>query len=191
MTNNLTPPQKPILFPGLHAIKENWAWFLGLGLFLIVLGALAAGAAVYTTFLTVFFLGLLLAVGGITQLIYSFWTKDWSGFFYSLLSGLLYLIIGALFIFKPAQAAAALTLLIGALFAVSGLFKIIASIAVRMEHWGWVLFSGIISLILGVMILAEWPLSGLWIIGLFVGIDLMIYGWLSVLVSLTLKNIKE
>jgi len=184
-TNRQTP-----LFSSIEAIRENWKSILGLGIFLILLGTLAIGASVATTILTVFILGLILAAGGIAKLVYSFWVKEWSGFFLSLLVGVLYVVVGSLFMFKPLQSAAALTLLMGVVFVVSGAFKIIAPIFARFQHWGWVLFSGIVSLILGVLILSEWPASALWLIGLFVGIDLIIYGWMLVLFSLTAKSLK-
>ncbi len=184
-TNNKSP-----YFASIDTIKENWGWILGLGIFLILLGTLAIAAAVATTLVSVLFLGLLMVAGGFAKLIYSFWTKDWSGFFLALLMGLLYVVVGALFIFKPLQSAAALTLLIGALFVVSGLFKIIAPLFMRFPHWGWTIFSGVISLILGCLVLSEWPVSALWLIGLFVGIDLMIYGWMSVFFAIAAKNAK-
>lgn len=173
---------------GFHTIKDNWGWFLALGIFLILIGTLGVAAAVYTTFITIFFIGFLLAAGGIAQLIHSFWAKNWRGFFYSLLVGIIYLVAGAILLYKPLPSAAALTLLIGWVFVVSGLFKIITSLVHRFEQWEWVVFSGVISLILGILVLSEWPAASLWIIGLFVGIDLIIYGWLCVLLSFAAKN---
>lgn len=184
------PARQTPFFDSIAAVRENWGWFLGLGIFLILLGTLAVGAAVATTLVSMIFLGLILSAGGLAKIIYSFWAKDWTGFFFSLLTGILYLVIGALFLFKPAQSAAALTLLIGCLFVVTGLFKIIAPLFMKFQHWGWVLFSGIVSLALGIMVLAEWPVSALWLIGLFVGIDLLIYGWMSIFFALSAKNLK-
>lgn len=175
-------------FSGIKKLRQNWGWFLALGIFLIFLGLLAIGSATYTTFFTIFFMGFLLLIGGITQIIYSFWAKEWSGFFFAVLVGIFYTLTGFLFLVKPIQTAAALTLLMGSLFFVSGLFKIFSSIIVRFEQWGWILTSGIISLILGILILSEWPLASLWIIGLFVGIDLVFYGWTWVILSLGAKN---
>lgn len=174
----------------LATVQKNWSWFLAGGIALIVLGIFAVGAAALTSFVTVFFLGTVLFISGVAQLIYSFWAREWSGFFVSLLLGIFYGVIGALFLARPLSALAALTLLIGALFVVSGLFKIFVSLAARFEHWGWVLFSGMISLVLGSMILADWPMASLWVIGLFVGIDLMIYGWTWVVLSLAARRLK-
>lgn len=171
-------------FSAVDAIKRNWGWFLTLGIVLVVLGFLAIAAAAYTSLVTIVVLGCLFFVGGLVKLVYSFWAREWNGFLLSLLGGLLYAVVGLLMLAKPLSALAALTLLVGALFLVSGVFKIIASIVLRFEHWGWMLFSGIISLILGGMILAEWPVSSLWVIGLFVGIDMVFFGWTYIILAL-------
>lgn len=184
-------PTYPHFPTGFHTLKKNWGWILTLGILLVLLGTIGIAAAAYTTFITIFFLGGLMLAGGIVKLIYSFWAKNWSGFFLSLLVGILYVVAGVLLLGKPVQSAAALTLLMGWLFVVSGVFKIIAPLARHFEQWGWVVFSGIISLILGILILAEWPAASLWVIGLFVGIDLIIYGWMSIFLSIAAKNYKE
>lgn len=173
-----------------RSARDNWGWLVALGIFLVILGAIAIGASVYTTFFTILFLGATLVLAGIAQLIYSFWVKKWSGFFFSLLTGLLYLIMGGMFLWRPLQAAAALTLLIGSFFVVSGVFRIVTALYNRFDQWGWVVFSGAISLILGLLILEEWPLTSLWVIGLFVGIDLIIYGWTCTLIGLVARKIK-
>lgn len=183
---DVNKPKDPFVGP-FKSIRENWGWFLSFGILLVILGSLAIGAATFTTFLSVFLIGLLLLTGGIAKVIYSFWSKDWGGFFTSLLVGLLYGITGAIFIGKPIQSAAALTLLIGSLFVVSGSFKIVSSFIGRFANWGWLLFSGIISLVLGIMVLAEWPSASLWLIGVFVGIDLIVYGWTWVILSISIR----
>jgi uncharacterized membrane protein HdeD (DUF308 family) len=172
------------LFSTIRNIQQNWQGFLALGIILIILGFLAVGAATYTSLMTVVFLGVILLIGGIAKLVYSFWVREWSGFFLSLLIGLFYTVTGALFLAKPIAALAALTLIIGSLFVISGVFKIVAALSYRFEHWGWILFSGVISLLLGGLVLAEWPAASLWVIGLFVGIDLIFYGWTWVILAL-------
>lgn len=186
----MTSPVKYNEFFDINEIRDNWGWFLALGIILVILGTLAIGASVYTTFFTILLLGVLLLAGGIAKLIYSFWAQKWSGFFISLLIGILYGVTGGLLLFKPLESAAALTLLIGSLFVVSGLFKIIVPLVSRFSQWGWVLFSGIISLLLGILVLEGWPETSLWVIGLFVGIDLLIYGWAIILFSFAAKNLK-
>lgn len=186
-------PQRHYLesFRNQEGLRKNWIWFLILGIILIILGVIAIGHSVYTTVASIVFLGVLLIISGALQTIYSFWAHRWSGFFLSLLTGVLYLVVGSLFVSKPLSGALVFTLLLGAFYLVGGIFRIIGSIMTRFDHWGWSLFSGIITLLLGVLILAGWPETGLWVIGLFIGIDLIIFGWVWVALSLAAKSHHE
>lgn len=175
-------------FSSIDYVQKNWKTFLALGIVLVVVGFLAIGAATVTSFVTLLFVAITLIIAGITKLVYSFWARQWSGFFVSLLSGLLYTVIGVLFLAKPVAGLAALTLMIGCLFLVSGVFKIAVAFGSRIQQWGWILASGVISLLLGIMVLAEWPEASLWVIGLFVGIDLIFYGWTWILLALAAKQ---
>lgn len=175
------------LFSSVAYIRDHWKRFLFLGIALIIIGFLAVAASVVTSFVTIYFIGFTLLIGGIAELIHSFWARGWSGFFLSLLMGLLSIVAGGLCLGRPVAALAALTLLIGSLFLVSGIFKIAVSAFYRFEHWGWIFFSGIISAILGGLVLAEWPAASLWVIGLFVGVDLIFYGWTWVLLAIAAK----
>lgn len=177
-------------FSAIADLRRNWGWFLFLGIILVLLGTAAVALSYTTTLVSIFFLGSILVASGIAELIYSFWAKEWTGFFVALLTGLLTLVVGALFLFKPIQVAAGLTLIIGLFFLVSGIFKILVSILVRFEHWGWVLFSGLVSAILGFLILSDWPEASLWVIGLFVGIDLIVYGWTWIILALSARNLE-
>ena len=91
-------------------------------------------------------------------------------------------------LFTPGITLAALTLLIAAFFLSSGLFKIIGALVSRFKGWGWYFLSGLISLALGILILVHWPSSSLWVIGLFIGIDLIFVGWSLVMISLFVKK---
>src|SRR5207253_7419236 len=104
-----------------------------------------------------------------------------------LLSGLLSLVVGVLFLRAPLDALLALTLLLACLLTVGGIFKIVAALTYRFAAWGWPLVSGLIDLILGVMIWLEWPASALWVIGLFVGISLVFRGFNWVGLGLSLR----
>ena len=175
-------------FTALPLLRERWGWFLGLGILFIILGFLAIGASTLVTIASVIFLGSLLLIGGVVQTAYTFGIRDWSGFFLSLLSGILYGVVGFFMIFHPAASAVSLTLLIAAFYIIGGIFRTISAASMRFEHWGWALFSGLIKLALGMLILFGWPDTGLWVIGLFIGIDLIFYGWFWVLLSLTART---
>lgn len=174
----------------LENLSRNWGWFFALGIVLILLGVLAIGSANFVTEVYVRFLGILLAIAGGVQIGYAFWAHKWSGFFLSLLAGILYAVVGALFIANPTASALTLTLLLAVLYLAGGVFRIVASLMMRFEQWGWALFSGIVKFVLGFLILAGWPETGLWVLGLFIGIDLIVYGWFWVLLSLGVRNFR-
>jgi uncharacterized membrane protein HdeD (DUF308 family) len=175
----------------LEAIRGNWAWFLALGIILIVVGTIAVGMPFVATLATAVTFGALLLVGGIAQLVGAFWTRDWSGFFLSLLMGVLYFVLGLFFLRDPGDAVLAMTLLLACALIVGGLFRIIGSAMYQFPHWGWTLVGGIINLLLGIMIWQQWPVSGLWVIGLFVGIDLIFTGWTWVMLALAVKRVRS
>jgi uncharacterized membrane protein HdeD (DUF308 family) len=180
-----------ILRHELEAIRGNWGWLLALGIILIVLGTAAVAMPFVASLATAMAFGVLLLMGGIAQLVGASWTRDWSGFFLSLLAGLLYVVLGFLFLRDPGDALLAMTLLLACVLMVGGLFRIIGSLMYRFPHWGWVCTGGVINLILGIMIWQQWPFSGLWVIGLFVGIDMIFNGWTWVMLSLALKKLAQ
>lgn len=171
-----------------NPLCSKWSTFLTLGIVLIILGTIALGSAFWTTMATVWLFGIVLAAGGIAQVIHSFYNPEWKGFFGYLFLGILSTVVGWLIITNPIAGATSLTLILAALFIASGLFRIATSLFGSVEHWGWLLFNGIITLILGVLILAQWPLASLWVIGLFIAIDLLITGWTHVIMSFALRK---
>lgn len=190
----MTLPTDPIFtknFTSLPPLREHWRWFLALGITFILLGFIAVGASTLVTVASVIFLGSLLLLGGVVQTAYTFTIRKWSGFFLSLLSGILYAVVGFFMIIHPEASALSLTLLIAAFYIIGGIFRIISAATTRFEHWGWALFSGVIKLVLGILIWQGWPQTGFWVIGLFIGIDLIFYGWFWVLLSLTARSMKE
>lgn len=181
-------PDLNAYFREMPEIHKYWGWFLAVGILLIILGALAIGFAGWATEFTVIFLGFLLLGAGVLQIASGFYSKRWTGYSLSLLLGLFYLIAGALCIFKPVQSAEGITLLIAALLLIGGSFRLFSALSYRFDYWGWMIFSGLISILLGIFILAEWPASSFWVIGLFVGVDLILAGWSWILISLAAKD---
>lgn len=178
--------------PGDSELRGNWGWFLILGIVLIVLGTIALGSALLMTLASVFFFGWILIVGGVIEVVHAFWReKKWGGFLLDLLTGVLYVVVGWMMVSNPGESALLLTLIIAMFLIFEGVFRIVAAITVRYPHWGWVLLNGAISLLLGVLIWRQWPYSGLWVIGLFVGIEMLFNGWSLVMLSLTARNLPE
>ena len=177
------------LFAGLQTLRGNWGWFLALGIVLIVLGILALGAPLVMTLTTVMLFGVLLVVGGGAEIVSSFWASKWSGFFLHVLSGVLHLVVGIIMVDRPGLSAAGFTLVLAVFLLVGGLIRIIVSVVHRFPQWGWVLLNGIVTLLLGILIWRGWPEASLWVIGTFVGLDLLFNGWSWVMLALAARKI--
>ncbi len=172
-------------------LKKNWLWFVVLGFILMMIGALALGHSCFFTVVGVIGFGYLMLVAGISMLIASFYTGGWGGFFLSVLDGLLNLAVGFILINHPAQAAAVFTLFMAVYFFVDGLFRIFTALSGQCRQWGWVLISGAVNFFLGIMIWQEWPFSGVWVIGLFLGVNLLLTGWTYIAVGLAARKLPE
>ena len=172
---------------------QHWFRFFLWGVALAVLGLVAISASTLTTLISIIFLGSLLLVGGIILMIdaFSFWWKKWLGFSFIFFSGLIYALIGYMLISNPVLASASLTLLLGIFYLVVGFFRMAYVLSTRIPNWGWGFFSGLMALILGVFILSSWPQSGLFVIGLFVGIDLFFVGLAYIMTSLAARSLAK
>lgn len=172
-------------------LKRRWGWFVALGVLLVVMGAIAVGWSFLATIASVIFLGWLMLVGGVLEVAHAFSNKRWGGFFLDLLAGVLYIVVGLLMVINPAASAVALTLLISAFLIVGGVFRIVAGLSVQFHNQGWLVLHGAINVLLGILIWMQWPLSGLWVIGLFVGIDMIFNGWALVMLGIAAKKLRS
>lgn len=176
---------------GVHDLRKRWGWFVGLGVLLVILGMLAIGSSVLFTLATMVFLGWLMFLAGVLQTAHGFTSKNWGGFFIDLVIGLLYTVTAFMVMTHPGATGIALTLLIAMLLIVSGVFRIVVSFAARFQNGVWLLLHGVINIALGVMIWQDWPASGLWVIGLFVGIDMLFNGWSLIMLGIAAKNLPQ
>ena len=172
-------------------LKSEWWWFLLLGMGLMVLGMIGIATPFFMGLATASIFGVLLLIGGAAQIISSFWAGKWSGFLVSILTGILYMVVGMLMIEHPLTSLLGLTKLLAAFLMVSGLFKIVASMSYKFTHWGWALLNGFISLFLGILIWRQLPGSAVWVIGLFVGLEMIFNGWTWVMLGMSLKSLDE
>lgn len=188
----MTPADRPLAAAFRHeldALRGNWLWFLILGIAPVVLGVVLLGSPVVATLATAMVIGVMLILGGIFEVVGSFWARDWSGFFLHLLSGLLSLVVGLLFLGRPVSSIEALTLLLACFLIVGGIFRMVAAFRVRYTSWVWPFLGGLLDLVLGLMIWAQWPWSGLWVIGMFVGISMIFRGWSWIMLALAVKSL--
>jgi uncharacterized membrane protein HdeD (DUF308 family) len=171
-----------------EGLRESRVLLVGMGIALIILGAVAIGSSFIATYATVLVFGMLLLLGAIFQVFTAFWGRRWRGFLLHLVAGVLYFIAGLFMIENPVATAVGLTLVVAACLLVGGILRIVLSVAERFDGWRWMLLNGAISLLLGVSIWRQWPLSGLWVIGLFVGIEIFFSGLSWLMLGLAVRS---
>ncbi len=161
---------------GIEEIRESWGWYLVLGILLTLLGIACIIFNVTATFASVLVFGWILLISGVVSLIQAFRTRTWSGFFLHLLSALFRGLVGFLLIRYPLSGAVGLTLMLASFFIVGGLFRAIGAGMIQFPRWGWSVFSGIVSLVLGILLLGQMPVTSVWFIGFAIGVDLIVDG---------------
>lgn len=158
-------------------IRDNWGWFLALGLVFVVAGIVAIAFPLLSTIAAKIVLGWTFIIGGILMVMHAFSSLGWRGFLLSVLIGILYVIAGAWLAFFAFTGIITLTILLAALFIAEGVLEVIMAFRVRPhEGWGWLLVSGIVAVAAGVLIALELPNSAAWAIGLLTGINLLSTG---------------
>jgi H+-transporting ATPase len=182
-TLNDIPP--PPIFGDLH---KNWGWLLGLGVLSLWLGSVGIFASFGMTLASILVFGVFIMAAGVLQLIQSFSSKGWKSILWHALIGFIYVALGFLVVIDPILTSVTFTLLIAAGLVVIGVLRGLTAFGMRPAGgWYWPLISGLISVALGVMIFAEWPLSGFWVIGLFVAVELIFAGWSYVFIALAAR----
>ena len=168
---------------GLEPLRAKSGWIVALGIVYVIAGLVALGSVVMATVATVFLVGVMMLIAGAAEVINAFQIKTWGKFLLWILLGALYIVAGFVTFENPLLAAATLTLLLGIALLSSGIARIALAFSMKAATpWIWVLLSGVVTLLLGVVILAHWPVSGLYILGLFLGIDLVLAGasWIGI-----------
>jgi uncharacterized membrane protein HdeD (DUF308 family) len=158
-------------------LRAKWGWIVALGVVYLLAGFIALGSVVVATVASVLIVGVMMIIAGVAEVISAFQVKGWGKFLLWVLLGVLYIIAGFVTFENPLLAAALLTLILGVSLVASGIMRIILAFSMKQETpWIWILLSGVITVLLGLLILAHWPVSSLYILGLFLGIDLIIAG---------------
>jgi uncharacterized membrane protein HdeD (DUF308 family) len=184
--------ETPVASAGLERfgdLQKNWGWLLALGILFIILGTIGLGMTVVLTAASVWLFGVLMLVGGGFQFVDAFKCKGWKSVVWHVLIAVLYVIAGIVVMSQPLVAASILTLMLAGAITAVGIMRVIMAFQHRhSKGWVWPLVGGIVSIILGVMIFSQWPVSGLWVIGLFVAIEMIVNGWSYIFIALAAKN---
>jgi uncharacterized membrane protein HdeD (DUF308 family) len=171
------------------SLGRHWWLFLILGLVSVIVGIIAISSAFLATLASVVVFGVLLLIAGVGELIHAFMVRHLKGFALHVLGAALYLLAGLFMLENPLWAATVLTLLLAAYLFVAGVLRILFALSMPFVGRGWVLFNGVVDLVLAILIWRGWPESSLWVIGLFVGIDLLFHGWSWVFMALTVRTV--
>ena len=171
------------------SLKRNWGWLCALGIFFVFLGCIGLGMVVGLTLVSVLFLGVLLIIGGLSQMIDVFRSKQWKGAIWHALIAFLYIFAGCIIMYDPILASTIITALLAWVLIFIGITRFIMALVLRHGiGWAWPLVAGLTAFILGVLILLQWPYSGLWVIGLFIAIEMMVNGWTYIFMSLAIRR---
>ena len=160
-------------------LRENRGWLLFLGIVMVILGTVGLSMEVTLTIVSVFYFGFLVLFGGIVMLIDAFRAGKWKSKFWHVLIALVYIAGAIVMISNPVASAVWITLFLAGFFVVTGVLRLIIGFQSRgsVANWGWIVVAGLVSMVLGAIIFAKWPVSGLWVIGLFVAIELILQGF--------------
>lgn len=157
-------------------IRVHWKRWLGAGVLIALLGLICIIAATAATLASTVFLGALLMISGIAQLATMARASGWRHRGFYVVLGLLEVVVGGLLVLFPMPSAAALTLLLAALIGAAGVMRLVQAAAADVPGRGWLLLAGAAGILLALIVFAQWPFSGLWFIGLAVGVSLLFNG---------------
>ena len=170
-------------------LRRNAGWLMAAGVALVILGILGLGAVALLSLASAIWFGAMILVGGVVVVIDAFRHQGWKSRVLHILIGLLYVAVGLMTFANPLLATASLTLLAGAALVATGVLRLVVAFQNReLPAWGWIAVSGALSLLLGGMILAQWPGSSLWVLGTFFAIELIFQGWAAIALARAIRS---
>jgi uncharacterized membrane protein HdeD (DUF308 family) len=173
----------------LAPLRAKWGWIVALGVVYLCAGLFALGSVTTATVASVWLVGVMMIIAGVAEVINAFQVQGWGKFLLWVLLGALYIVAGFVTFQNPLLAAAVLTLLLGFSLIASGILRVFLGFSMKRETpWIWVVLSGVVTLALGALIVARWPVSSLFILGLFLGIDLVVAGTSWIVLGLGLRR---
>lgn len=172
-------------------IQKHWKAYLIEGILLLVFGFAAILLPLLASLTIAILLGWLFLISGVAGLAFSFWARQGPGFWWSLISAILAVIVGVLLIAQPVQGILTLTFVIGVYFLAEGVATIMYALQHRgrmSERWGWMLAAGVLDILVAFIIISGWPGTAAWAIGLLVGINLVFGGTSLIALALAARN---
>src|ERR1700727_759553 len=177
------------LFMELEGLRHRWGWFLVLGILMLIVGTSALIIPPAATLGTVLVLGWLIVLSGVIEAIHAFRMREWGGIFLHLTAGILGIFIGLMIVTHPVAGALAWTLLFASFFTAIGIFRVIAAIRLKFPNWGWAVFDGAVTPVVGTVFVVQGPWGGVWFKGVAVGISLIFRGWSYVMLAFAIHRL--
>ncbi len=180
------PPNVPDLT---QLVRDNWLKFLVLGVLMVIGGTIVLVIPYASSIAVALVIGLVLIVVGVLQLWHAMQVKEWGGFLWQSLVGIIGLVGGIAIYYNPLAGTEALTLVLSVVFIAQGIAQAMFSFRLRPHtSWGWILASGVIAVAAGILILLDFPASTAWALGLVAGISIMFNGWSYVAIALAARK---
>ena len=182
--------QEPVRLRISTNLAEHWKLMLVSGLLLEILGVLAFAMPLLSTLAVDIFVGWLFFIGGVVRVATLLRARHWPGYWWSLTSGILAIVVGTLLVMSPWRGMLTLTMILAVLFLVEGVSAVFAGLAFRhhSRNWGWLLFSGFVDLVLVFLIWWGWPGTAAWAIGVLVGVNLFLIGLSLMMLSFAVRR---
>jgi len=186
----MTATEDKTLAPVTATIRKNRGWLMFMGIVMVLLGFVGLSMEVALTVVSVLYFGFLILFGGIVMLIDAFQAGEWKSKVWHVLIALVYIAAAIVMVTDPAASAVWITLFLASFFVITGVFRLMVGFQSRgsVANWGWIVFAGLISIVLGGIIFAGWPVSGLWVIGMFVAIELILQGFSMISIARAMRT---
>ncbi len=173
-----------------ESVRNNWGWFLALGIVFIVGGAFALMSPFFAGVVVTTVIAAVMAVAGAVQLFQAWRLQSWTGFLWQLVIGAVLLIGGIVIYVNPVAGLLTLTLVVAAFFIAKGVFQVVLGFRLRPnDAWGWIVAAGILAILVGLMIWSEYPFSASFALGVLTGISLVFTGWSYVMIALAARRL--
>lgn len=167
-------------------MQKSSGHIIGSGALLLLMGVFAMGSPLVAGLSLAMMIGIMLIIGGVGELYFAF--KAGKGIFAFAL-GVLTVVIGGYMVSRPGAALVSLTIFLALYLIFSGIFEVMMAFQFRpVKGWGWALFSGILSMLFGIMIWNQFPLSGIWAVGILIGVRLFSNGLTLLMLGLAARQ---
>ncbi len=171
-------------------MKESWGWLLLIGIVFLIGGLLAFAAPITASLVVALYVGIALVIAGLFGIAHAFRVREWSGFIWLLLVGVVMVLGGGAIAFNPVAGALTLTWVLSIVLVAKGVFQIIAGLRWRPRSgWGWLVAAGIVAMLAGALIIAAWPFSGVTAPGFIAGVSLVMSGASYVAMALMARRL--